>query len=418
MARCSGAGIVAGTVPVLRLAARDMALYGFQRAGGQAGTRTRPGRLTRTAPLVAIADMPVELPRGRSQQAEKLDWQLPGNRRRTDGPGPVHLTHHLSARSAAFRCLDVACSRLAWPGRTELAMFKNRRYIKKEIQVPRTPSPTVRGRRLRYELRRLREQAGLTRDEVARRLEWSGSKVSRIETGQSRAQTGDVRDLLDIYGVQGDEAEALVQLAREARKRGWWTAYNDVFTGTYVGLEAEASAMRTYQPQIIPGLLETEDYARALIRAGLVRADPDEIERRVQARMARQEVLTRPDAPAIWAVLDEPIIRRPVGGPAVMRAQLQHLIDITATPNSKITLQILPLTVGAHPGLSGPFVMLDFPSPEDPPVVYLETATDGLYLEETAETERYTLMFDHLRASALSSNESSDLISRVAGEMA
>jgi transcriptional regulator with XRE-family HTH domain len=284
--------------------------------------------------------------------------------------------------------------------------------------VPRTPSPTVRGRRLRYELRRLREQAGLTRDEVARRLEWSGSKISRIETGQSRAQTGDVRDLLEIYGVTGAETEALVQLAREGRKRGWWTAYNDVFTGTYVGLEAETSAMRTYQPQIIPGLLETEDYARALIRAGLVRADPDEIDRRVKARMARQDVLTRPDAPAIWAVLDEPAIRRPVGGAAVMSAQLRHLIEVTAAPNSKITLQILPLAVGSHPGLSGPFVILDFPSAEDPSVVYLETATDGLYLEETAEIERYTLMFDHLRASALSSSESAGLIARMADETA
>jgi transcriptional regulator with XRE-family HTH domain len=283
--------------------------------------------------------------------------------------------------------------------------------------VSRTPSPTVRGRRLRYELRRLREQAGLTRDETARRLDWSGSKISRIETGQSRAQTGDVRDLLDVYGVTSDHAEALVQLAREARKRGWWTAYNDVFTGTYVGLEAEASAMRTYEPQIIPGLLETEDYTRALIRAALVRADPDEIERRVQARMARQETLARPDAPEIWAVLDEPAILRPVGGQAVMKAQLRHLIDVTAAPNSTITLQILPLAIGSHPGLSGPFVILDFPTSEDPPVVYLETATDGLYLEETAETERYNLMFDHLRASALSARESASLIARLAEEM-
>jgi transcriptional regulator with XRE-family HTH domain len=275
----------------------------------------------------------------------------------------------------------------------------------------------VRGRRLRYELRRLREQAGLTRDETARCLDWSGSKISRIETGQSRAQTGDVRDLLDVYGVTGDHAEALVQLAREARKRGWWTAYNDVFTGTYVGLEAEASAMRTYEPQIIPGLLETEDYTRALIRAALVRADPDEIERRVQARMARQEILARPDAPEIWAVLDEPAILRPVGGQAVMKAQLRHLIDVTAAPNSTITLQILPLAIGSHPGLSGPFVILDFPTSEDPPVVYLETATDGLYLEETAETERYNLMFDHLRASALSARESASLIARLAEEM-
>jgi transcriptional regulator with XRE-family HTH domain len=283
--------------------------------------------------------------------------------------------------------------------------------------VPRTPSPTVRGRRLRYELRRLREQAGLTRDEAARRLDWFGSKISRIETGQSRAQTGDVRDMLDVYGATSEEAEALVQLAREARKRGWWTAYNDVFTGTYVGLEAEAASMRTYEPQIIPGLLETEDYMRALIRAGSVRYDPDEIERRVQARMVRQDILTRPEGLEIWAVLDEPVIRRPIGGPAVMRAQLQHLLDLTAPSNSTITLQILPLAIGSHPGLSGPFVILDFPSSEDPSVIYLETATDGLYLEETAEIERYTLMFDHLRASALSTAESASLIARVAAEM-
>jgi transcriptional regulator with XRE-family HTH domain len=283
--------------------------------------------------------------------------------------------------------------------------------------MSRTPSPTVRGRRLRYELRRLRDQAGLTRDETARRLDWSGSKISRIETGQSRAQTGDVRDMLDVYGVHGEEADALVQLAREARKRGWWTAYNDVFTGTYIGLEAEASAMRTYEPQIIPGLLETEDYTRALIRSALVRADPEEIERRVQARMARQEILTRPDAPEIWAVLDEPVIRRPVGGAAVMKAQLRRLIETAEAPNSKITLQVLPLTVGSHPGLSGPFVILDFPSAEDEPVIYLETATDGLYLEETAEIDRYTLMFDHLRASALSADESAAFIARTAAEM-
>lgn len=283
--------------------------------------------------------------------------------------------------------------------------------------MPRTPSPTVRGRRLRYELRRLREQAGLTRDEAARRLDWFGSKISRIETGMSRAQTGDVRDMLDVYGVTGEEAEALVQLAREARKRGWWTAYNDVFTGTYVGLEAETASMRTYEPQTIPGLLETEDYIRALFRSGSVRCGPDEIERRVQARMARQEILTRSDPLEIWAILDEPAIRRPVGGPAVMRAQLQHLLDVTTPSNSSITLQILPLAVGAHPGLSGPFVIMDFPSREDPSVVYLEASTNGLYLEETAEIERYTLMFDHLRASALSTAESASLIARVAAEM-
>lgn len=285
--------------------------------------------------------------------------------------------------------------------------------------MPRSPSPTVRGRRLRYELRRLRDEAGLTRDEAARRLDWFGSKVSRIETGQSRVQTGDVRDLLEVYGVtDAATVDALVQLAREARKRGWWTRYTDVLgSGAYVGLEAEASALRTYQPQTVPGLLATEGYTRALIHSALIRATPDEVERRVQARMARQDILTRPDAPEIWAVLDEPVIRRPVGGPAVMRAQLQHLIDLTSDSNSTITIQVLPLAVGSHPGLDGPFVILDFASAEDPSVVHLETATDGLYLEETTEIDRYTLKFDHLRASALSTDESAALIAQVAAEM-
>lgn len=276
----------------------------------------------------------------------------------------------------------------------------------------------MRGRRLRYELRRLREQTGLTRDEVARRLDWHGSKVTRIEAGQSRAQTGDVRDMLEIYGVTGERAEALIQLAREARKRGWWTAYNDVFTGTYVGLEAEISAMRTYEPQVIPGLLETEDYARSLIRAGLLRADPDEIERRVKARMARQEIMNRPDAPTIWAVLDEQLIRRPVGSAEIMRQQLRHLVDLASRPDGHVNIQVLPIAAGAHPGMAGPFVILDFPNPEDPSVVYLETATDGLYLEGQAEIERYTLMFDHLRATALSYDDSASLIARAADETA
>src|SRR5215471_12990838 len=292
--------------------------------------------------------------------------------------------------------------------------------MQKRGEMPVTPSPTARGRRLRHELRRLREEADLTHSEVARRLEWSPSKVSRIETGQSRVQTGDVRDLLEVYGITDETTcEALVQLAREARRRGWWTRYSDVLgSGTYVGLEAEAAALHTYESMFIPGLLQTEDYARAVIRAGQARPDPETLERRVMARMARQEILTRPDPPEIWAVLDDPVVSRPVGGANVMREQLQHLIDMSTRPNTPLTLQVLPLSVGAHPGMNGPFVILQFTSPTDPPMVYLETATDGLYLEETPDIERYTLRFNHLVARALGPDESRNMISDLAERMA
>jgi transcriptional regulator with XRE-family HTH domain len=286
--------------------------------------------------------------------------------------------------------------------------------------MPATPSPTARGRRLRYELRRLREEAGLTHSDVGRLLEWSPSKVSRIETGQSRAQTGDVRDMLEIYGITDQASiEALVQLAREARRRGWWTRYTDVLgSGTYVGLEAEAAVLQTYESMFVPGLLQTEDYAREVIRGSQTRPDPDTLERGVTARMARQEIFTGPEPPEIWAVLDESVLNRPVGGPEVMRAQLQYLIDMSMRPIPSLTLQVLPLAVGAHPGMEGPFVILNFHSPTDPPMIYLETATDGLYLDEPADVERYTLMFRHLVARALGPDESRTMIAGLAERMA
>ena len=286
--------------------------------------------------------------------------------------------------------------------------------------MPATPSPTARARRLRYELRRLREEAGLTHSEVAQRLEWSPSKLSRVETGQSRVNTGDVSDLLGVYGVSDESSrEALIQLAREARRRGWWTRYTDVLgSGAYIGLEAEASAIHTFESQFVPGLLQTEDYARAVITGGQVRPDPEAVERRVAARMTRQELFTRPEPPELWAVLDESVILRPVGGPAVMRDQLRHLIEASTRPNATVTLQILPLSTGAHPGMSGPFVILRFQNPKDPPMIHLETATDGLYLEEPPDVERYTLRFNHLVARALGPNESRAMIAGLAERMA
>jgi transcriptional regulator with XRE-family HTH domain len=286
--------------------------------------------------------------------------------------------------------------------------------------MPNTPSPTARGRRLRNELRDYREKAGLTNQDVARMLEWSPSKISRIETGQSRAQTGDVRDLLEIYGVTDPEIiDGLVTLAREAKRRGWWARYSDVFgTASYIGLEAEARTIQTYEPQNIPGLLQTEAYARALVEGGMVHPDQEKVDRRVTGRLARQELLQQEATPEIWVVLDEPVINRPVGGPKVMREQLRHLIELSTAPNSRIAIQILPLALGAHPGLHGAFVVLSFPDQKDRPVVYLESATDGLFLEEEPDIERYTLMFRHLSARALGPEQSREMIAETADRLA
>ena len=234
--------------------------------------------------------------------------------------------------------------------------------------MPGTPSPTARARRLRHELRRLREQAGLTHSEVAHRLEWSPSKLSRIENGQSRVNAGDVIDLLGVYGISDETTrEALIQLAREARRRGWWTRYTDVLgSGTYIGLEAEASAIHSYESQFVPGLLQTEDYARAVISGGQVRPDPEAAERRVAARMARQELFTRPEPPEIWAVLDESVILRPVGGPAVMAAQLRHLIEVSTRPNAVVTASGPPAGGRRASRHERPVRHLELPEPQRP----------------------------------------------------
>src|SRR5919197_823518 len=274
--------------------------------------------------------------------------------------------------------------------------------------MARGNSPTVRRRRLASELRRLREAAGLTIDEVGEKLECSASKISRIETGHVGVTPRDVRDMLELYAIDEDQREALVQLAREARKKGWWHAYNEVFTGSFVGLESDASSLHAHQALLVPGLLQTEDYTRAVHRA--IRPDqPDEeIERRVAARLARQNLLTDPQPPEYWAIIDEAVLHRVVGGPAVMRAQLHHLIDASEHPH--VTLQVVPFGAGAHAGMEGPFLILGFPEQADPDVVYVENTTTGSYLEDPSDVYRYTLMFDHLRASALNTSETLRLV--------
>src|SRR5580692_8099180 len=275
-------------------------------------------------------------------------------------------------------------------------------------------NPTLRGRRLAMELQRRREATGMSREEVARQLEWSTSTIFRIETGRSRPQPGNVRTLLELYGVTGPERDGLIQLTRDARQPGWWHSFRDVLPNpyeVYIGLEAGAASIRNFEPIVVPGLLQTEDYARATFRNGPRELDRDEVERRVEVRMARQKILTRDDRPRIWAVIDEAVIRRIVGGAEIMRAQLRHLVD--AAQQGKTTVQVVPYRSGEDAGTTGPFVILDFHETTDPAMVYVETLAGDIYLEERSDVNRYTLAFDRLVAAALHPDNSVQLIEQV-----
>jgi transcriptional regulator with XRE-family HTH domain len=279
-------------------------------------------------------------------------------------------------------------------------------------------SPTVRRRRLALELRRLREAAKLTCEEVADHLECSASKISRVETGRVSVSPRDVRDMLELYGVPGAQRESLVQLARDSRQKGWWHAYSDTMQpqmATYIGLESAASEIRIYEVSLIPGLLQTEDYARAVIRAGMVNSPSEDIDRRVSLLMARQPAVVREDPPKVWTVLDEAALRRRVGGSGLMRLQLEHLLEQAALPN--VAVQVIPFAGGAHPAMGRPFIILVFPERVDTDVVYLEDLTSALYLEDVAEVDRYNVFFNHLRATALSFDDSAALITSVLKEI-
>jgi transcriptional regulator with XRE-family HTH domain len=276
--------------------------------------------------------------------------------------------------------------------------------------------PTVRQRRLAQALRELRHEAGLTQDAVAARMGWHTSKLFRLENARSpQVDWLDVKELMDMYGVRSPHREALIQLARDARLRGWWTPYRDVFTGSYVALEDESSAMRLYCPELVPGLLQTEDYARAVIRAVRPGYDDESVERRVTARLTRQKVLLdRAAPPELVLVLNEAVLRRLVGSEHVMAAQLRALA--TAAERPQVTLQVLPFSAGAHAGLEGGFVLIEFPGETDPDVVYVEGIMGDLYLESVEELKRYQSAFERIQAVAFTSDESLTFISAMARE--
>jgi hypothetical protein len=286
--------------------------------------------------------------------------------------------------------------------------------------VPATSSPTVKRRRLAAELHACREEANLTIDDVADELEWSAAKISRIENARVRVLPRDVKHLLRIYGVAegGPEWDLMVTLARESHQKGWWHAYGDTLGEsfrTYVGLETAATTMRTYESECIPGLLQSEDYARAIIGAALSPGTDDDIDKNVAVRMARQARLSGDESPELWAVVNEAGIRRMVGGATVMRSQLGRLIEASRLPN--ITLQILPFSAGAHPGMDGAFMILGFAEPSDPEVQYATSSSGSLFLEGPRELKRSAQIFNHLRALALSIDQSRALITQVRDEL-
>lgn len=278
--------------------------------------------------------------------------------------------------------------------------------------MPEVRSPTLRRRELGVLLRSRRLQLGLTVEQVAEHLECSTSKVSRMETGHRGVTSRDVRDLCDLYQVTDQaERDRLMELARESRQSAWWQSY-DLPYSMYVGLEAEATAIGDFQSSVVPGLLQTPDYARAGHLGAFPVLSPEEIDRRIEAKLTRQRLLTRPGGPTISAVLDEAVLHRLTGGAAVMRAQLGKLLEVTKLPN--ITIQVIPFTVGAHPGVESNFSILELPPPS-PGVVFVEGLVGSIYLEKPDDLDRYHKIFARLKEIALSPQDSFDLIARLRG---
>lgn len=280
--------------------------------------------------------------------------------------------------------------------------------------------PTVLRMLLGAHLRRLREAQGVSREDAGWEIRSSESKISRMELGRVGFKERDVADLLTLYGVDDEEErERLLTLARDANTPGWWHRFGDVLPSwfhSYLGLEAAAAIIRTYEVQFVPGLLQTNDYARAVILLGHQHARPDEIERRVILRLARQRLLTRENPAQLWAVVDEAALRRPIGGPKVMREQLEALIEATKQPNIKV--QVIPFSVGGHAAAGGAFSILRFPDEDLPDVVYVEQLTSALYLDKRDDVDHYAAAMEQLCVEADEPHKTQEILEALLREPA
>lgn len=279
--------------------------------------------------------------------------------------------------------------------------------------------PTVRRILLGSQLRRLREEKGISRETAGYHIRASESKISRMELGRVSFKERDVADPLTFYQVTDDAERApLLALVREANAAGWWQNFNDVLPSwfqPYIGLEEAAQLIRTYELQFIPGLLQTEDYARAIITQGSGGLPVDVIERRVSVRLNRQKLLCRKDPPRLWIVIDEAALRRPIGGPKVMRAQLEHLIAVSELPN--LTLQVMPFAFGGHAAEGGAFTILRFPEMDLPDVVYLEQLTGSAYLDKREDVDRYMEVYNRLSVDSTTPGDTAELLRRIITEL-
>ncbi|MER6511796.1 helix-turn-helix transcriptional regulator [Nonomuraea sp. NPDC048881] len=278
--------------------------------------------------------------------------------------------------------------------------------------------PTALRILLGSQLRKLREAKNVTREEAGHLIRGSESKISRMELGRVGFKERDVSDLLTLYGVVDPQARAAVlDLVATANEPGWWHRFNDVLPTwfqAYVGLEEAAARIRTYEVQFVPGLLQTKEYARAVVTAGAAGIAAEEIARRVDLRLERQRIFDRPDGPVFWAVIDEAALRRPIGGVEVMRAQLEHLIDLMRQPS--ITIQIMPFSFGGHSAEGGAFSILRFPDRDLPDVVYVEQLASALYLDKREDVDRYTEVMERLCAVSTTPDETIDLLRTIAEE--
>ena len=277
---------------------------------------------------------------------------------------------------------------------------------------------TVLRMMLGAQLRRFRETADITPDQAGYAIRGSRSKISRMEHGRVGFKERDVTDLLTVYGVTDEKVrEGLLSLARQANAQGWWAQYGDILPDwfeAYLGLEEAASLIRTYELQFVHGLFQTEAYARAVTMLGHGAAPAEEIERRVSLRMKRQDLLTNPDPPRMWSVMDEAALRRPLGGRKVMRAQLSHLQEVAGLPT--VTLQVMPFRRGGHAGAGGSFTVLRFGEPDLPDVVYIEQLTSALYLERRAHVDHYMEVMNCLSADALTPAETAGFLGEIIRE--